>query len=314
MSALTGGIPGGTRAEDYGSDYYQHYAGGAYDVTSPHWLRFFDGIAARLVTMFGPASSLDAGCAKGILVGSLSALGVEAHGIDLSPVAIEGGDPRAGDRLRVGSLTEPLDRTFDLITCIEVIEHLSQPDAESALDHLCAATDLLVLSSTPREFAEVTHVNVRAGGHWAAMLQDRGFVRRFDVDLEFISPWAAAFERRHVASRALVHEYETALVTVRTEVADKRQVLLETQQRLDRARVATVREQELASALLTVRDVARGSEAQAGTATRRADQAQGELDAARAVIDGMQASLSWKLGRFLTAPFRWVRAAVRILT
>ena len=312
MTAAAGGSPVGTRAEDYGDVYYQRYAGGTYDVGSEHWRTFFDDIAARLVAMFGPGSSLDAGCAKGILVGSLAALRVDAHGVDHSPVAIEDGDPRAEGRLRVGSLTEPLGRTFDLITCIEVIEHLSQADAEIALDHLCAATDLLVLSSTPRDFAEATHVNVRPGGHWAAMLHDRGFVRRFDTDLGFISPWAAAFERRSVAPRALVHDYETALVTVRTEAADKRQALLETQAELSAAVAASERERELTLALLATRDVARGSEARAGTASRRADRLQGELDQARAVIDVMHASLSWKVGRVLTAPFRAVRSLLRV--
>ncbi len=313
MSASHDGVPVGTREQDYDDDYYRHYAGGAYDAGSEHWRAFFDGIASRLVTMFAPASSLDAGCAKGILVGSLSELGVEAYGVDLSSAAIKDADVRAGDRVQVGSLTEPFDREFDLVTCIEVIEHLSQPDAELAFDNLCACTDLLLLSSTPREFAEVTHVNVRPPGHWAAMLADRGFVRRFDVDLAFISPWAVAYERRKVATRAVVHDYETALSTVLTEIADKRQVLLETQAELSAVRSATAREQELTGALLTTRDTARGSEAQAGTATRRADQLQGELDQARAVIDTMRASVSWKVGRFLTAPIRWVRAAVRIV-
>ena len=312
MTAAAGGSPVGTRAEDYGDVYYQRYAGGAYDVGSEHWRAFFDGIAARLVAMFGPGSSLDAGCAKGILVGSLSALGVEAYGIDHSPVAIEDGDPRAVGRLRVGSLTDPLGRTYDLVTCIEVIEHMSQPEAEAALDQLCAATDLLVLSSTPREFTEATHVNVRPGGHWAAMLHDRGFVRRFDVDLGFISPWAAAYERRRIAPRALVHDYETALATLRTEASDKRQALLETQAELSAALAASERERELTLALLGTRDVARGSEARAGTATRRAERLQGELDQARAVIDVMRASLSWRAGRIITAPFRAVRALLRL--
>jgi len=295
----------------YDDDYYRHYAGGAYTVDSDHWRSFFAAVATRLVAMFAPHSALDAGCAKGILVGALSELGVEAHGIDVSSTAVRDADPRAGDRVQVGSITEPLGRTYDLITCIEVLEHLSQTDVELALDNLCAATDLLVLSSPPTELAEATHVNVRPGGHWAAMLADRGFVRRFDVDLAVISPWAAAFERRMPATRALVHDYESALSVARAEAAEKGRALLVTHAELAAGRAATERERELTLALLAARDTARGSEALAGTAGRRVDRLQGELDQARAVIDAMRATASWRLGRFLTAPVRWVIGLVR---
>ena len=73
----------------------------------------------------------------------------------------------------------------------------------------------------------------------------------------------------------------------------------------------TERERELTLALLAARDTARGSEALAGTAGRRVDRLQGELDQARAVIDAMRATASWRLGRFLTAPVRWVIGLVR---
>lgn len=300
-------VPIGTSAEHYDSFYYAHDCGHDYDWSSEHWRAFFDGIATRLVSTFGPVTSLDAGCAKGILVGSLAELGVDAHGVDISPTAVASGDPRAEGRLRVGSLTEPLEGRYDLVTCIEVVEHLSQPDAEKAFDHFCAVTDLVVLSSSPWDFTEATHVNVRPGGHWASMMYDRGFVRRFDVDLSFITPWAVAYQRRDVAPRALVDEYESGLVWLRSEVGDKRQALLETQVRLARARAASEREQDLTRALMTTRDVARGFEASSGTASRRADRLQGELDEARAVIDVMRASWTWRAGRIVMAPVQAVR-------
>lgn len=315
------GGPVGTRAEHYDAFYYMHDCGHDYDWRSDHWRGFFDGIAARLISLFQPASALDAGCAKGILVGALAERGVDALGVDISPTAIREGDPRAEGRLRVGSLTEPLSGRYDMVTCIEVVEHLSQPDAEAALDHLCAVTDLVVLSSSPWDFKEATHVNVRPGGHWAAMMFDRGFVRRFDVDLSFITPWATAYQRRQVAPRAVVDDYESAFVWLRSEVAEKRQALLETRAQLAAVQAATEREtkavkraKELSEALLVTRDVVRGLEAAAGTASRRADRLQGELEAARAVIDHMReydkvvlGSWTWRSGRVITAPARLAR-------
>jgi hypothetical protein len=58
---------------------------------------------------------------------------------------------------------------------------------------------------------------------------------------------------------------------------------------------------------MTTRDVARGFEASAGTASRRADRLQGELDEARVVIDVLRASWTWRAGRIVMAPVHAVR-------
>jgi acyl-CoA reductase-like NAD-dependent aldehyde dehydrogenase len=117
-----------------------------------------------------------------------------------------------------------------------------------------------------------------------------------------------------VAPRVVVDNDESAFVWLRSEVADKRQALLETQAQLAAAQAATEREtaaleraKELTEALLITRDVVRGFEAAAGTARRRGDRLQGELDQARAVIDGMRGSWTWRAGRLVTAPVRLVR-------
>jgi hypothetical protein len=309
-----GAQPVGTRAEHYGARYYATDCGLEYDWASPHWRSFFDGVATRLVALFQPATALDAGCAKGILVGSLVDAGVDAHGIDISPVAVEHSDPRAARRLREASLTEPIEGHYDLVTCIEVIEHMSQPDAELALDSICAVTDLVVLSSSPWDLREATHVNVRPTGHWAAMMLDRGFVRRFDVDLSFITPWAIAFERRPVNPRELVSSYESTVSRLASEVGEKRQALLETQGKLAEASPSV----EHGKQVLELRDTVRGLEAAHGTAVRRSERLQGELDSIRAQLDAERAqaeivrcSPTWKIGRFVTAPLRAVRALVR---
>ena len=87
---------------DYAQWYYAHYSGKPYDVTDPRWLEFFGSIADRLISALAPKTALDAGCAMGILVGSLRERGVDADGIDLSEYAINNGDPRAAGHLRVG--------------------------------------------------------------------------------------------------------------------------------------------------------------------------------------------------------------------
>ena len=283
----------GTSSEDYDAYYYSHYSGPTYDVNEPHWIRFFGGLADRLVSLLEPKTSLDAGCAKGILVGSLVERGVDAQGIDVSEHAIDNGDPRAAGRLRVQDLTKPIEGTYDLVTCIEVIEHLSPGDAELALDNLCAITDRIVLTTTPFDLRDVTHVNVRLPQHWAAMMAERGFFRRADVDITFIAPWAVMFQRGNKTVRESVFDYEAVVSWAMIEVAEKRSRGLELARELAKA------EKQLA-ALGYAPDGSAVGAGELAAARERAAKAERKL---RAVT----ASKTYKVGRIVTSPLRAVR-------
>jgi SAM-dependent methyltransferase len=222
----------GTTTDDYGQQYYEAYSGGEYRADAEHWRSFFGGVAEALVTLFEPESVLDAGCAKGLLVEALVARGVDAVGIDISDHAISEASESVRDRLSVGSIAAPINGTYDLITCIEVLEHMEPQQADTALDHLTEASSLIVFSSTPRHFDDPTHINVRPPGEWAARFAERGFFRRFDIDLGVLSPWAVAFERRPMTARDAVFGYETAQWPLREEVFEKRNALLNSERLL----------------------------------------------------------------------------------
>jgi SAM-dependent methyltransferase len=70
--------------------------------------------------------SLDLGCAMGFYVKRLAEAGWDAHGIDLSPFAVEQGLERGIANLQVASATElPFeDDSFDFVSAVDVIEHL----------------------------------------------------------------------------------------------------------------------------------------------------------------------------------------------
>src|SRR3954467_2188523 len=111
----------------YGAYYYRHDCGIPYE-RNEHWLGFFGGIADRIVADLHPTTLLDAGCAMGFLVEVLVKRGVDARGIDISEYAISEVHESIRDRCRVQSLTEPLEGRYDLITCIEVVEHIAPQD------------------------------------------------------------------------------------------------------------------------------------------------------------------------------------------
>jgi len=97
-------------------------------------------------------TALDVGCGAGLLAEPLARLGATVTGLDASPqlIAVAQEHARAG-RLdidyRAGELSE-LEGQFDLITCMEVIEHVADPAAfVAALARRLAPDGLLVLST-----------------------------------------------------------------------------------------------------------------------------------------------------------------------
>jgi ribosomal protein L11 methylase PrmA len=231
----------GTRSEDYSSTYYNDARLGGYDNYSwdnPEWRSFFLAVADRLVGIANPRTVLDVGCARGLLVQALVERGVDAHGTDISEHAVSSAHDDVRHRLVVASAAEPITQRYDLVTCIEVLEHMGPLDAERAIDAMTAASDVVVFSSSPADHDEATHVNTRPTAQWAASFAERGFFRRTDVDLGFLSPWAVMFERADLTSHTLAQRYESQLDRVHTELLEKRSALLEAHRR-----IATLNEQ-----------------------------------------------------------------------
>lgn len=205
-------MPDDNLHELYDESYYSEHCGDrAYDPDDPAWPHFFGSVADRIKADIDPANVLDVGCAFGFLVAALRERDVNASGFDFSSYAIEQA-PRVADDLSdhvwVGSATEPIDGHFDLITCVEVIEHLPDSDGRTALRNMTDSCDRLLLSSTPLDFAEPTHLNVRPVEYWAEILAQLGFFRDHNVDTDFLTPWAGLFVRSEPDRRQLVRDYE----------------------------------------------------------------------------------------------------------
>ncbi len=110
-------------------------------------------IAAYLLWRnFPVTTSLDVGCATGFLVEALRELGVDALGSDISQYAIDHATPGARDHLRVGNLTDGLpftDGQFELVSTLEILEHIPPSDIPQALKEIRRVCGGLVYATIP---------------------------------------------------------------------------------------------------------------------------------------------------------------------
>lgn len=294
----------------YGRWYYDTYTV-PYEDTE-HWRRFFGGVADAIVTQLRPTTVLDAGCAKGFLVAALRERGVDATGFDLSDVAIKDAPEAARDHVRVGSLTEPIEGRYDLVTCVEVIEHLDPADAQTAIANLAAASDQVLLSSTPGDRDEPTHVNIQPPERWTQMFAGHGMFRDFRHDAGYLSPWAVLYRRGDPSLVELVLDYDRAWSELRAETIEQRRALLDLQRRLEEAQAnATPEEVEhLRKEVLRLRDLVVGKDAELGTALGRIEELTAMLgryaNLEQRLSDVLQSN-SWRLTQAAALPLRKLR-------
>lgn len=196
------------------------------------WLAQFGRIADAIIREIEPQTVLDVGCAIGLLVETLRQRGVEAYGVDVSEYAIEQVHPAVREYCRVGGATEPFGRHYDLITCIEVLEHMAPEQAQPAIANICAHTDRVLFSSSPFDYAEVTHFNVQPPEYWAQLFAQQDFFRDVDLDAGFLTPWAACFRRQDKPLAHVTADYERRFWHMRQESQTRLKVNLEQREQL----------------------------------------------------------------------------------
>jgi 2-polyprenyl-3-methyl-5-hydroxy-6-metoxy-1,4-benzoquinol methylase len=218
-------------ADLYDAHYFAHGCGRPYQ-RDKGWLDFFGAIADRIVRDIQPGTVLDAGCAMGFLVEALRDRGVDSFGVDISEYVLQNVRQDIQPYCWLGTVTDPFPQKYDLIVCIEVLEHLPRREAEQAVANLCRHTDDILFCSTPFDYKEVTHFNVQPPEYWAELFAQQGFFRDVDFDASFILPWAVRLRRKTEPMARLVREYERRFWLLWKENTDLRDLTLEMRQQL----------------------------------------------------------------------------------
>ncbi len=200
-------------SELYNEDYYKNCCGTDYGKESI-WVEQFGHIADRIIADFNPKTVLDAGCAWGYLVAALRDRGVEAYGIDISSYAISKVRADIKQYCALCSLTDALPLNFpkkyDLVTNIEVLEHIYEEEGLKALKSLCSYSDNIIFSSSSSDISETTHVNVQQTEYWTRHFAEYGFFNKLDYVPNYISSVAIFLQKSSNITR-VIEDYERNL-------------------------------------------------------------------------------------------------------
>ena len=229
----------------YNEKYYKIHCGkGEYCRSNPQWGLFFGSIAETLIERLAPSTHFDAGCALGFLVEAFRDRGISSFGRDISEYAIRNARSDIQPYCEIGSITSALPDHYDLITCIEVLEHMNERDALGAITVLAVATDTILFSSSPSDFDDPTHINVRPIRYWIEQFENAGFVLDQNFDASFVCSHAMLFRRSDGHRRDLYLDLATSVMDLRMERFDLTTELVGLRARLQEAKVL---ETELAS-------------------------------------------------------------------
>ena len=100
--------------------------------------------------VFGGGRVLDMGCGPGALMSLLEEQGVQSDGVDFSQSAREIAPASVRERIHIGSITDIAlpDRSYDLVICREVLEHMTVLDVQKAVQNMCRISDRFIYVTT----------------------------------------------------------------------------------------------------------------------------------------------------------------------
>lgn len=182
----------------YDEGYYKEYGGSKLSYFDNHIIRgTFRILANTLGSRYQFKSHLDVGCAAGFLVNEMSKIGKYSIGVDL-PYII---GAAANKNLYPMDITKTAMKfnlpqaSFDMVTFIEVIEHIHEQDEQYVLDNVTGvARKYLLFSSNEDDDNEPTHINLRSNTYWQREIVKRGFMHVNTFSFPLI-PWMMLFIR-----------------------------------------------------------------------------------------------------------------------
>lgn len=140
-------------------------------------LRSARAVVPLILSLARPTSVIDLGCGPGNWLLALRELGVDdIHGVDQNDYGQDLRIPR--ECFAVANLAEPFqrERTFDLVICMEVAEHLPSSGAPTLVHSLTALGPIILFSAAIPFQGGTDHRNEQWPEYWQALFAEDDFV------------------------------------------------------------------------------------------------------------------------------------------
>lgn len=167
--------------EFYDEEYFEHGTKSNYKGYNPEGI--FHHMVRHIKPIFRPRTVLDVGCAYGFIP-KIFELDL-AIGVDFSYYAMK---KRVIDKFILASADcLPFkNNTFDLVTCIETLEHLTEEQGYRALCEIDRVGRKWIFLSIPRGFStdpnieikEKSHINIQLRSVWLSLAESLGWSNR----------------------------------------------------------------------------------------------------------------------------------------
>lgn len=137
-----------------------------------------DAYARILAAEFAPSSVFDVGCGNGAYLAEFARRDIEAYGCEGSEHGVRRCMP--GTFVFKWDLKQPLavNRKFDLVTCIEVAEHLPKKSAGVLVESIAALAQnsIVFCAAPPSAPPGDDHINCQEPAYWDGLFQARGWL------------------------------------------------------------------------------------------------------------------------------------------
>lgn len=140
-------------------------------------LRSANALLPVLSKYISPTSVLDIGCGRGAWLsvwknfGVQNVLGIDGSYVLSDSILIERNEFIASDL----TVEIPVDRTFDLVQCLEVAEHLEPTVSEQFIKKIASHSNFVLFSAAQPGQGGENHINERMPSFWAKVFEDNGF-------------------------------------------------------------------------------------------------------------------------------------------
>lgn len=138
----------------------------------------YQTLAAALVEVMEFRDHLDVGCGQGLLIEPLvTRHSKDSYGFEGSADALEFMAPEVRPRVQTRTVDQlSVDRSYDLVSCVEVLEHVPELESDRAVEFITrSARNFVYFSAAIPGQAGIGHINCQPSLFWILAFQRHGF-------------------------------------------------------------------------------------------------------------------------------------------